>query len=81
MPIAIMNTMAKVFGIRVNEKLKAWIETQQVLGEEQSGFRKGRGALENIFTLKNITGRNMSQRKKGAIPSIYRSRRGVRSSE
>lgn len=67
-PIAIMNTMAKVFGIVINEKLKAWIETQKVLGEEQSGFRKGRGGLENIYTLKEIIERNRLQRREFYLP-------------
>ena len=62
-PIAITNTMAKVFGIIINEKLKTWMETQKVLGEEQSGFRKGRGGLDNIFTLKEIIDRNRTQKK------------------
>lgn len=30
--VAIMNIMAKVFGIIINEKLKAWIETKMVQG-------------------------------------------------
>ena len=47
-PIAVVNTFAKVFGWVINEKLKKWIEENEVLGEELRGFRKQRGGLENV---------------------------------
>ena len=54
-PIAVMNVMAKVFGTVINEKLKRWAEENKVWGEEQAGFRKGRGGLENIvFVMRDI---------------------------
>ena len=57
-PIAVINILAKVFGWIINEKLKTWIEEMKVLGEEQSGFRKGRGGLENVLVIKEIIERN-----------------------
>lgn len=50
--VAVMNIMAKISGIIINEKLRTWTETHAVLGEEQSGFRKGRGSLENVLCTK-----------------------------
>lgn len=38
--------------------MKKWIEDNKVVGEEQSGFRKGRGGLENVFVMKEIIDRN-----------------------
>ena len=57
-PIAVMNVLAKVFGWVINTKLMNWAEENKVLGEEQSGFRKGRGGLENVLTIKEIMERN-----------------------
>ena len=31
-----------------------WIEEDRVLGGEQSGFRKGRGNLENVLVMKEV---------------------------
>ena len=53
-PIAVMNVTAKVFGTVINEKLERWAEENKVWGEEQAGFRKGRGGLENIFVMRDI---------------------------
>ena len=44
------------------EKYKKWIETEGVIGEEQSGFRKGRSGMENIYVLKEVIDR--SRRRK-----------------
>ena len=41
--------MNKLFGIIINGKVQKWIETESVTGEEQSGFRKGRSGMENIY--------------------------------
>lgn len=62
-PIAVINIFAKIFGMVINEKLKAWTESHKILGEEQSGFRKGRGGLENVLTLKEIIARNKQLKK------------------
>ena len=53
-PIAVMNILAKMFGWVINRKLTTWMEESKVLGEEQSGFRKNRGGLENVLVMKEI---------------------------
>ena len=53
-----MNTLAKTFGWMINDKLRTWIEESRMLGEEQSGFRKGRGGLENVLVMKEIIEKN-----------------------
>ena len=60
-PISIMNILAKVFGMTINEKLMTWAEQYRIWGEEQSGFRKGRGGLENVYVIKEIIERNRKQ--------------------
>jgi len=75
-PIAVINTLAKVFGWVINDKMKKWIEENKILGEEQSGFRKGRGGLENVLVMKEIIERNKKLGKE-YIFSILRFRKGV----
>ena len=57
-PIAVMNVMTKVFGVVINEKLKQWAEENKIWGEEQAGFRKGRGGLENLFIIRDVIEKN-----------------------
>ena len=57
-PIAVVNVLAKVFGWVLNNKVMKWVEEQRILGEEQSGFRPGRGGLENALVLKELIERS-----------------------
>ena len=49
-----MNVLAKVFGVIINEKVIQWAEGNKIWGEEQAGFRKGRGGLENLFIIRDL---------------------------
>ncbi|CAG7711732.1 unnamed protein product, partial [Allacma fusca] len=52
--IALINTFAKLFTSIVARRLNAWAENENVLPECQAGFRKGRGCLDQIFSLMAI---------------------------
>ena len=62
-PIAAINMLAKVFGWIVNNKLLKWTDDSKALGEEQSGFRKGREALENVLILREIIEKKKNKTK------------------
>lgn len=53
-PVAIVSVMSKVLGAIVSNRLKIWAEENRKLGEEQSGFRKGRSTSDNAFVLQEI---------------------------
>ena len=63
-PIAAINILAKVFGWIVNNKLLKWTDDSKALREEQSGFRKGRGGLENVLILREIIEKKKKQKQK-----------------
>ena len=63
-PISIINILNKLFGEIINDKMQRWVEQEGVIGEEQSGFRKGRSGLENIYVLKELIDRSKRERKK-----------------
>ena len=65
-PIALMNTVSKVFSAVLNERLCEWIERASVLGEEQNGFRKGRRAEDNMFVVNELI-----ERKKRDGEKLY----------
>ena len=53
-PIALVNTVGKVFCAVLNERLCKWIERARVLGEEQNGFRVDRRAEDNMFIVNEL---------------------------
>ena len=50
-PIALVNTLIKIFTQILYQRLSKWASIHRVLPEFQSGFREGRGCMDNIFTL------------------------------
>ena len=63
-PIALTDTVGKIFSAVLNERLCKWIERNRVLGEEQNGFRIGRRAEDNIFVLNEMIERKRSEGRK-----------------
>lgn len=53
-PIALINCIAKVFSNILLNRLTDWAILTRAVPETQSGFRKGRSCLDNIFTLTSI---------------------------
>uniref|UniRef100_A0A1Y1LYJ1 Reverse transcriptase domain-containing protein n=1 Tax=Photinus pyralis TaxID=7054 RepID=A0A1Y1LYJ1_PHOPY len=49
--IALLNSITKLFTNIIYNRLYKWCEENNVLPDEQAGFRKGRGCSENIFIL------------------------------
>lgn len=61
-PISLLNCILRVFTSIISARIQHWIDEKGILGEEQFGFRKGRGCREAIFTLQaaisiNLVGR------------------------
>ena len=52
--ISLMSTTAKIFTTILNNRIKLYLETNNLLVEEQNGFRKGRSCQEHIFVLNSI---------------------------
>ena len=65
-PIALGNTIGKIFSAILNERLCKWIEKEGVLGEEQNGFRVDRRAEDNMFIINE-----MIERKKKDGSKLY----------
>ncbi|CAG5073502.1 Similar to X-element\ORF2: Probable RNA-directed DNA polymerase from transposon X-element (Drosophila melanogaster), partial [Cotesia congregata] len=49
--IALINNIFKILTSILQRCLDRWLENCQILPEEQTGFRKNRGCLDQIFTL------------------------------
>ena len=53
-PIALMDTVGKIFCMLVNERLKKCIEMNGVLSEEQNGFRVDRRGEDNMYVVREL---------------------------
>lgn len=59
--VTLLNTSYKIYAMVLCERLKE--ETERVLPESQAGFRRGRSAIDNIYTLNWLVEREI--KKKG----------------
>ena len=63
-PISLTNTMGKLFANIISSRLVEWIERNEIIGEEQNGFRPDRRATDNIFTVNEIIDKKLKEKKK-----------------
>ena len=58
-PISLVSTIYKVFSSVLNNRLKSYIENNNILSDEQNGFRRMRSCIDHIYVLITI----LKQRK------------------
>lgn len=51
--IALVNSITKLFTQIIHDRLESWATAVNLVPEEQAGFRKGRGVMDNLFTLQS----------------------------
>ena len=54
-PVAVANTISNIFCGIITDKMTNLIEEEELIGEEQNGFRKDRRGTENLYILKELT--------------------------
>lgn len=52
--IALVNCIVKLFTNIICDRLTTWCESNKLLPESQSGFRGGRGCIDNLFVLQAL---------------------------
>ena len=52
--IALAPSSYKLFCALINNRLPKWAESNDILADEQNGFRTGRSTIDHISTLTNI---------------------------
>lgn len=52
--IALVNCITKIFTQIIHDRIKKWAETEDLIPEEQAGFRNGRGCEDNVFVLQSV---------------------------
>ena len=62
--ISLLNVCSKLYSFILNQRISDWIETNNILGEEQAGFRRNRSTLEHVFTLYAMAQKQLVRHKK-----------------
>jgi hypothetical protein len=60
--ITVCNSISKLYAILLDDRMHMWAESSKIRAQGQSGFRRGRGTLDNLFILKT------SQRHQNSNP-------------
>ena len=62
--ISLLSCFGKLFTQVLNNRLNMYLESNNVIGEEQVGFRQGHSTLDHVFVLKNIIDLYIYKKKK-----------------
>ena len=46
-----LSCFGKLFTSVINDRIHSFLETNDILGNEQSGFRKGHSTMDHVFAL------------------------------
>ena len=63
-PITLLSCLRKLFTSILNNRLSKYIDENNILSENQSGFRKDYSTLDNIFSLYSLLEYHKSKKKK-----------------
>ena len=61
--ICLISIPCKVYADIINSRFTEWIEQNNVVIDEQNGFRRNRSCLEHIYSLYSVINRRKQQRK------------------
>ena len=62
--ISLTSILSKVFTSILTHRLQNWAEINDIIVEEQAGFRRGYSTTDNIFVLQSLIHRNLSRKRK-----------------
>lgn len=65
--IALVNSLAKIFTTVISKRIMVWSEANDIIPEEQAGFRRGRGCLDQIFSLSSAININTRLAKRSVL--------------
>ena len=68
--ISLQPVISKIFTSILSQRLKLWCERNNVIGEEQEGFRSDHSTIDNLFCLQTIVQKYL-RRKGGRLYAIF----------
>ncbi|XP_076660673.1 uncharacterized protein LOC143364045, partial [Halictus rubicundus] len=68
--VTLLNTLYKIYTIVLEERLEKEVQEKRMVPENQTGFRKEKGTIDNIYVLNYIINRELAK-KKGRILGCF----------
>ncbi|XP_066597110.1 golgin subfamily A member 6-like protein 22 [Prorops nasuta] len=65
--VTLMDTLAKVYAGVLGERQEKEMKEKNMIGEGQTGYRKGRGVMEHIYTLNFLVNREVEEKGGGMV--------------
>ena len=62
--ITVLSCFGKLFTSVINDRIHSFLETNDILGNEQSGFRKGHSTMDHVFALHCLIDVYLQRKKK-----------------
>ena len=62
--ITLLSCIGKLFTSCLNHRLCSYIECQQIIGNEQAGFRSGHSTIDHIFALHTLIDLYLTKKKR-----------------
>ena len=62
--ITVLSCSGKLFTSVINDRIHSFLETNDILGNEQSGFRKGHSTMDHVFAVHCLTDVYLQRKKK-----------------
>ncbi|XP_067208444.1 golgin subfamily A member 6-like protein 25 [Linepithema humile] len=68
--VTLMSSCYKIYAITLAERLRREVEEKEIVPENQTGFRKGMGTLDNIYIMNYLINRQL-EKKKGKMTALF----------
>lgn len=65
--VTLMPTMYKIYATVLTGRLEEDIERKGIISQNQTGFRRGMGTVDNIYLLNHLINRRVSRKKGGMV--------------
>ena len=62
--ISLLNICSKLYSFVLNKRITKWIDDNEIIGEEQAGFRQERSTFDHIFTLLALIQKQLLRHRK-----------------
>ena len=62
--ISICNVCSKVYSSIINSRLQEWVDSNNITGEFQAGFKRNHSTIDHMFTLMTFVQKQFSQNRK-----------------
>ena len=69
--ITVLSCFGKLFTSMINDRIHSFLDINDILGTEQSGFRKGHSTMDHVFALHCLIDVYLQREKREVILCVY----------